>query len=82
MRTVEVELAGKLHVELALADQVPGEPRAAQAPFDRRADGIDGARDRRERGAEVTGLFGRQTFGRFVRRADHAAGRGPADDLP
>ncbi len=52
MRAVEIEFAGQVHIELALADQMPSQPRAVEAALDRRADRIDRVRDRRERGAQ------------------------------
>src|SRR6185503_8474305 len=78
----EVELAGQLHIELALADKLPGQLAAGKAAFKRRTFGVDGVGDRRECRGKVAGLRRCQAFLRWLRRPKRHSGRDPGHDFP
>jgi hypothetical protein len=65
-RAVEIEFASQVEIELALADQLPGQLAAGKAAFERRTFGIDSTGDRRERGGKIIRLLGRQAFLRLL----------------
>src|SRR5579883_97961 len=70
MRTVEIEGAGEIDIELPFAGEMPSEPGPFERALDRRAIRIDGARNRRECRSEVARLVRREALRRFVRWTD------------